>query len=116
MKQNIEKGLLLRDELKKKRDRKGSQARQIFRYFDVDGNGEVSVDEFINAVRRMGISKSDEEVVQLHKDLDKDNSGAISYQEFINLIEVSCVRNSFFIVVFYATYYVLLLLFDVYIY
>jgi len=54
-----------------------------FKFFDVNGSGSLSIDEFRKAIERIGIQIPTQQDVQALFDLyDKDGSGAINYAEF----------------------------------
>ena len=57
--------------------------RQVFDYFDKDGNGILSAKEFLNALDKMGISdlKPKEKEILL-RSIDADMDGTINYKEF----------------------------------
>lgn len=68
---------------------KKTEMQSLFRYFDEDGNGTVSRDEFRNgltsllSVLKMEEDYSEEMVDQILELVDKDHNGEIDYQEFL---------------------------------
>eukprot|EP00929_Paragymnodinium_shiwhaense_P012908 TRINITY_DN120785_c0_g1_i1.p1 TRINITY_DN120785_c0_g1~~TRINITY_DN120785_c0_g1_i1.p1 ORF type:complete len:1107 (-),score=248.49 TRINITY_DN120785_c0_g1_i1:78-3398(-) len=50
----------------------------FFRRFDADGDGQITPDEFRNAVKGAGINLTEKETQVLFRALDKDQSGALS--------------------------------------
>ncbi|GBG34755.1 Protein kinase, putative [Hondaea fermentalgiana] len=60
-----------------------SALRVQFERFDEDGNGFVSGNELAQAMRRVGLDPSDEEVDHLLSALDEDHNGKIDYEEFL---------------------------------
>lgn len=59
---------------------------KIFEYFDVNGDGELQIDEFQNIMRDMRIGIPEIRVVELFNAFDVDGGGSISFQEFMRLI------------------------------
>lgn len=68
------------------RAQRGVSWNELFAQYDLDGNGVLDMDEFLQAVRFDGNVKedqiSDREVDELFKHIDEDNSGGISQAEF----------------------------------
>jgi Ca2+-binding EF-hand superfamily protein len=62
-------------------------AKEIFSMFDDDGSGEISVDEFKQALKAMNAGLSDSEIIEIANDLDESNDGNISLEEFEKAIE-----------------------------
>jgi len=56
---------------------------KIFNRFDVNLNGELSLDEFRKMVADMHIGLQDDRVVQLFETLDRDGGGGIDDKEFV---------------------------------
>ena len=59
---------------------------ETFRKIDVDGSGEIEVDEFSDAMRLLGLRLSDEDVDLLFRQIDADGSGTIEYRELNKLL------------------------------
>lgn len=55
---------------------------QIFNEFDEDGNGYVTLVEFRNAIRRLGLGITSREIDTLMQRIDTNGDGKIDYQEF----------------------------------
>lgn len=53
-----------------------------FREIDEDESGEISLDEFMMAVRRLGLEPSKEAFQAILVEVDKDASGTLDYKEF----------------------------------
>jgi len=56
---------------------------KLFRHFNTDGDGSLSLMEFRKMMSEMEIGLSEERVVELFDSIDKDNSGGIDVKEFI---------------------------------
>ena len=57
--------------------------RQVFDYFDKDGNGRLSSREFLNAIEKMGVNDlNPKEKETLLKSIDADMDGRIDFREF----------------------------------
>ena len=54
-----------------------NEIKEAFDFFDVDGSGEVSVREFVDALRSYGFDTKNPEIYQMIADMDED--GTISY-------------------------------------
>jgi Ca2+-binding EF-hand superfamily protein len=77
-------------ELKAKISQKGKatetdaeKLRKLFKYFDTDETGTVTIDEFSAAMGRLGISLERRDTRAFFNVYDKDLSGFLSYEEFI---------------------------------
>ncbi|CAM9343001.1 unnamed protein product, partial [Hapterophycus canaliculatus] len=53
-----------------------------FDYFDVDGDGNIEYEEFVNALKALEIGLSDDQVFELMRGLDKDCDSTIDLEEF----------------------------------
>lgn len=50
------------------------EIKEAFDFFDVDGNGEVSVREFVDALRSYGFDTKNPEIYQMIADMDEDGT------------------------------------------
>jgi Ca2+-binding EF-hand superfamily protein len=57
---------------------------EIFSEFDSDRNGFVTVVEFRNAIRKLGLGLSSKDIDALLAKIDKNGDGRIDYREFAN--------------------------------
>lgn len=58
-----------------------------FKYFDLNGNGVVDLQEFIKVIEKIGvIVQSVEEVEAIFNVYDADHSGALDYNEFAAIL------------------------------
>ena len=62
------------------------ELQQLFKDFDADGSGTVSVDELDSVARQVGVDIPREELLRLVQQVDEDNSGELGLNEFIKLI------------------------------
>jgi Ca2+-binding EF-hand superfamily protein len=60
-----------------------TQVRKVFKFFDEDEGGYVTIDEFNAAMERFGIPLRRNQTMSFFNRYDKDGSGTISYDEFI---------------------------------
>ncbi|KAM9673822.1 uncharacterized protein ACIGJ3_008489 [Trichechus inunguis] len=58
----------------------------VFREFDVDGNGHITVAELKQAMGKLGVKLSEEEVDGMIREADVDQDGKVNYQEFLRML------------------------------
>ena len=58
------------------------QLRQLFRMFDPDGNGFITVGELAHSMAKLGHVSTAEELRGVIREADTDGNGRISFQEF----------------------------------
>ncbi len=61
-------------------------AKKIFETIDEHHTGEVTLEEFINAVQKLDATMSVDEITGIVRDLDEDGNGTISLEEFTEFI------------------------------
>jgi Ca2+-binding EF-hand superfamily protein len=65
--------------------------RDVFRRFDTDHNGVITLQEFRMALQKFGFMLSDEEVLILMRHFDKRQDGQVTYNEFCDaLLDEDC--------------------------
>ncbi|CAM9990405.1 unnamed protein product [Ectocarpus sp. 6 AP-2014] len=62
------------------------EINEAFKFFDKDGDGEVTPAELAEIMRGLGDKLSDDEIELLVKVADKDGDGVISIDEFISFM------------------------------
>lgn len=62
------------------------QYKEIFNYFDKDGSGGISRDEFKNAFKRYSMIVDQHELMELIGQVDQDNDGDVEWDEFVSLM------------------------------
>lgn len=67
-------------------------ALNLFRFFDADGGGSISKEEFRQAMQQIGNNPSSEEIDVMFADADCDGDGEIDYREFLKVfpLEEGC--------------------------
>merc|ERR1719252_33228 len=60
--------------------------RDIFRRFDTDHNGVITLNEFKQALQKYGFQLSDEEVLVIMRHFDKRKDGQVTYNEFCDTL------------------------------
>jgi len=68
--------------------------RDIFRRFDADRDGVMTLGEFHSALQKFGFRLSDEEVVQIMRHFDMRKDGQVSYNEFCDALLDEDYHNS----------------------
>jgi Ca2+-binding EF-hand superfamily protein len=61
----------------------GEKLRKLFKFFDTDETGNVTIDEFSAAMNRVGISLERRDTRAFFSAYDRDDSGYIDYAEFV---------------------------------
>ncbi len=60
---------------------------RCFKYFDIDNNGTVSLDEWYKAIEKIGvIVPTLEDLKSLYEYYDTDKSGELDYKEFADAL------------------------------
>lgn len=58
------------------------ELRAIFDYYDVDGNGAISIKELGDMMKSLGKDVTESELLDLMEEIDRDGTGSISFDEF----------------------------------
>mmetsp|Transcript_35454 Transcript_35454/g.83434 ORF Transcript_35454/g.83434 Transcript_35454/m.83434 type:complete len:175 (+) Transcript_35454:47-571(+) len=61
--------------------------REVFEYFDRDGNGGIDSEELMATMRALGQPTSNAEADALIATLDTSGDGSVSFQEFVEFIK-----------------------------
>ena len=59
----------------------------IFKVFDLDGTGEINIEEFQQVFHRLGNPMTVQELNSFIRELDEDHNGTISLEEFVKFME-----------------------------
>merc|ERR1712178_70998 len=59
---------------------------RIFKFFDVDGSGELDKEEFAMAMERFGMTLTKKEIDGLFRRYDEDGGGEISFDELVGRV------------------------------
>lgn len=62
------------------------ERERIFKRFDANGDGKISLSELGAALKELG-SSSDEEVQAMLSDIDSDKDGDINFMEYLDFVE-----------------------------
>merc|ERR1739848_870045 len=67
-------------------------ALNLFKFFDADGGGSISREEFRQALQQIGQNPSSEEIDGMFADADADGDGEIDFFEFLRVfpLEEGC--------------------------
>merc|ERR1712205_154589 len=60
--------------------------RDIFRRFDTDHNGVITLAEFKQALQKFGFQISEEDVCRIMQHFDKRHDGQVTYNEFCDAV------------------------------
>jgi Ca2+-binding EF-hand superfamily protein len=71
-----------RNIVKKKIEKENTSLQGIFRFFDKDGEGKISCDEFVVGCVTLQLGILESQAVSLFKSWDADNGGTIEFEEF----------------------------------
>src|SRR5688500_13670068 len=63
-----------------------SDFQQIFDYLDKDGDGTITINEFLKSLHSLGLNSHKSEVLEMIQDHDVDNDGSLDFPEFVSLI------------------------------
>lgn len=63
-----------------------SQLRKVHKEFDVNGSGNLTIDEWSNMISKLKIAVDRKYVYPFFKFVDQDNSGTVSAEEFIGYV------------------------------
>ncbi|KAJ4710067.1 Calcium-binding protein [Melia azedarach] len=58
---------------------------QVFKRFDVNGDGKISASELGSIMSSLGHAPTDEELDKMMREIDSDGDGFIDYNEFVEL-------------------------------
>jgi len=59
-----------------------AEVERVFKRFDVNGDGKISLTEFADALKVLGLT-SQEEVQRRMAEIDKDGDGSITLEELV---------------------------------
>jgi Ca2+-binding EF-hand superfamily protein len=62
-------------------------ADRMFSLFDLDGDGELTLDEFSDKMHDFGLKLSEDEISMMMRELDSDSTGTIDAADFLSLFE-----------------------------
>lgn len=74
-------------------DEKEREIRDIFNYFDKNGDKTITIDELADVLRVLGGNPTTEEVQSFLEQYDTNNSGKIEFNEFVKIYN-DHLRNS----------------------
>jgi len=69
------------------------QAHKLFHALDLDKDGFIDEEEFIEGSYRLQSLLSDEQLRSLFKLVDSDNSGALDYDQFLEMLRISNLQS-----------------------
>ena len=75
--------LMASKQLRKLTDEEVEDYKKAFSYFDIDGNGSITVSELRQVLVTLGESPTDQEIIDMISDVDEDRNGTIEFNEFL---------------------------------
>eukprot|EP01083_Nonionella_stella_P242036 844632_1 len=63
-----------------------NEIRKMFRKFDTDGSGGLSLQELRHGIKSLGVGVTDEELDEMLRDADTNRDGEISHDEFMRMM------------------------------
>ena len=63
------------------------EIRDLFKLYDKDGNGQISISELGSLLFSMGRQATQADLAKMIEEMDKDHSGFVDIDEFINYME-----------------------------
>ena len=70
-----------------------AELQQLFKSFDLDGSGTVSVEEIDEVAKKMGLAMPHDELLELVRVVDRDQSGELELAEFVQCAHTSTHRT-----------------------
>lgn len=61
----------------------------VFKIFDKDGDGTVSISEFTQVLEHLGVSSGEDEARSIIKRVGRRNSNSMNFEEFVEAIEAA---------------------------
>lgn len=86
-------GLPIVEQIKEALMANAARVVDLFREFDTDGDGEVTLAEFERAMPLLGLAIDREQVVELFNSFDADGGGAISFREVTHACTIYSYRT-----------------------
>jgi calmodulin len=77
--------ILMAKQLKIEQDRE-EELVEVYKVFDVDGDGKISIDDLIKKFSDLGETLSEEEAARLIKTADKTKDTYINFTEFVKVM------------------------------
>ncbi|CAO3658301.1 unnamed protein product [Umbelopsis ramanniana] len=62
---------------------------QVFKIFDKNGDGNVSIQEFTQVLEHLGVTSSETEARMIIKQVGRQNSTSMNFEEFVDAIEAT---------------------------
>ena len=82
-----------RNTVKKKIEKDNTSLQCIFRFFDKDGEGKISSEEFVMGCQLLQIGILDSQAAALFQNWDVDGGGSVEYEEFKKCMDKDSVSK-----------------------
>jgi calmodulin len=63
-----------------------NECRETFKMFDKDGDGQISAKELGIVMRQLGLSPTEDEIIEMILEVDEDGNGEINFDEFLTIM------------------------------
>merc|ERR1719474_153202 len=74
-------------ERKMSQNEESDELREVFKAFDIDGNGFISASELSHVMTKLGEKLTDEEINEMIQEADTNKAGKVSYEEFVAIFK-----------------------------
>ena len=64
------------------------QIRLAWEIFDTDKSGFIDTSELRDVLKLLGLTPTEDDLIEIIKDIDKDDDGTIDYREFLLLMSL----------------------------
>ncbi|XP_046680526.1 troponin C, isoallergen Bla g 6.0201-like [Homalodisca vitripennis] len=63
-----------------------SELKEAFRFYDKEGNGYITTDDFVELLRELDPDMTEREIQGIVNEIDSDGSGTVDFEEFVRAL------------------------------
>jgi calmodulin len=63
-----------------------NELRETFKMFDKSGDGQICAKELGTVMRQLGLSPTEDEIIEMILEVDEDGNGEINFEEFVTIM------------------------------